>query len=128
MQLTTGVSHPASADVGSAGPSTRLFFGRARTPPSVGRKRQWLRLVGVIGAALLALSGCVPPGAVFSAPVPISVWRPHDQLRGINLSPKTPLSGADYAALDFVQPGSVVLFSPQLGDADPIRWIGPDPQ
>jgi hypothetical protein len=34
----------------------------------------------------------------------------------------------DYAALDVVQPGSVVLFSAQLGDGDPLRWIGDDPQ
>ena len=34
----------------------------------------------------------------------------------------------DYRALDLVQPGSVVLFSAQLGDGDPLRWIGSDPQ
>ena len=34
----------------------------------------------------------------------------------------------DYRALDVVQPGSVVLFSAQLGDGDPLRWIGSDPQ
>lgn len=87
-----------------------------------------LRLAGALAGALLALSGCVPRGGLIAAPITIAPWIPHDQLRGINLSPKTPLSGADYAALDFVQPGSVVLFSPQLGDADPIRWIGRDPQ
>jgi hypothetical protein len=64
-----------------------------------------------------------------AAPVlPIAPWTPHSPLRGMDLSPKTPLGLADYAALDLVQPGSVVLFSAQLGDADPLRWIGSDAQ
>src|SRR5258708_32076939 len=46
----------------------------------------------------------------------------------MDLSPKTPLQPTDYQALDVVQPGSVVLFSAQLGDGDPLQWIGPDPQ
>ena len=46
----------------------------------------------------------------------------------MDLSPKTPLGPMDYQALDVVQPGSVVLFSAQLGDGDPLRWIGSDPQ
>jgi hypothetical protein len=45
----------------------------------------------------------------------------------MDLSPKTPLAPGDYAALDLLQPGSVVLFSAQLGDTDPIREIGNDP-
>jgi hypothetical protein len=45
----------------------------------------------------------------------------------MDLSPKTPLAQSDYAALDLIQPGSVVLFSAQLGDPDPLRQIGPDP-
>jgi hypothetical protein len=45
----------------------------------------------------------------------------------MDLSPKTPLSPSDYAALDLIQPGSVVLFSAQLGDSDPLREIGVDP-
>ena len=77
---------------------------------------------------MLALSGCLPRNELVPTPMVITPWAPHDPRRGIDLSPKTPLSVTDYAALDFVQPGSVVLFSPQLGDADPIRWIGPDPQ
>jgi hypothetical protein len=52
-------------------------------------------------------------------------WLPHSTLRGIGLSPKT-LGDADFAALDALQPGSVVLFSAQLGDPDPVRWIGTD--
>jgi hypothetical protein len=60
--------------------------------------------------------------------LPIVPWTPHATLRGIDLSPKTPLGPMDYQALDVVQPGSVVLFSAQLGDADPLRWIGDDPQ
>jgi hypothetical protein len=44
----------------------------------------------------------------------------------MDLSPKTPLAPSDYAALDLLQPGSVVLFSAQLGDTDPIREIGND--
>jgi hypothetical protein len=45
----------------------------------------------------------------------------------MDLSPKTPLVQSDYAALDLIQPGSLVLFSAQLGDPDPLRQIGPDP-
>jgi hypothetical protein len=46
----------------------------------------------------------------------------------MDLSPKTPLGPNDYSALDLVKPGSVVLFSAQLGDIDPLRQIGADPQ
>jgi hypothetical protein len=80
------------------------------------------------GAILAVLAACVPrtpPGSVAGSLVP---WTPHDTRRGIDLSPKTPLSASDYQALDIVQPGSVVLFSAQLGDADPLRWIGADPK
>jgi hypothetical protein len=35
---------------------------------------------------------------------------------------------ADYSALDLLRPGAVVVFSAQLGDGDPLRWIGNDPQ
>lgn len=45
----------------------------------------------------------------------------------MDLPPKTPLVQSDYAALDLLQPGSVVLFSAQLGDSDPLRQIGNDP-
>jgi hypothetical protein len=58
---------------------------------------------------------------------PITSWPPHDTRRGMHLSPKTPLSPADYAALDLLEPGSVVLFSAQLGDTDPVAEIGVDP-
>lgn len=61
------------------------------------------------------------------APLPIEPWTPHAELRGIDLSPKTPLAPTDYAALDLLEPGSVVLFSAQLGDVDPVRQIGNDP-
>jgi hypothetical protein len=62
-------------------------------------------------------------------PIAIVPWTPHDRRRGIDLPPKTPLGPMDYHALDVVlQPGSVVLFSTQLGDGDPLRWIGNDPQ
>lgn len=46
----------------------------------------------------------------------------------MGLPPKTPLGLADYEALDLLKPGSVIVFSAQLGDPDPIRWIGTDPQ
>ena len=61
-------------------------------------------------------------------PASFEAWTPHARLRGMDLSPKTPLSPMDYRALDLVRPGSVVLFSAQLGDGDPLRWIGNDPQ
>jgi hypothetical protein len=76
---------------------------------------------------LLVAAACVPGGTRLVPPLPIVAWTPHASLRGIDLSPKTPLEPSDYAALDLVQPGSVVLFSPQLGDVDPLREIGPDP-
>jgi hypothetical protein len=63
-----------------------------------------------------------------TVPLAIEPWTAHDARRGIGLSPKTPLSPTDYQALDVVQPGSVVLFSAQLGDGDPLRWIGNDTQ
>jgi hypothetical protein len=80
-------------------------------------------LTAIVGAA------CVPgPSIVAPSAIPIPAWTPHDARRGMDLSPKTPLSVRDYQALDLVQPGSVVLFSAQLGDADPLHWIGNDPQ
>ncbi len=63
-----------------------------------------------------------------SGSLPIGAWRPSSPLRGIGISPKTPLGQADYEALDVVKPGSVVVFSTQLGDGDPLRWLGNDPQ
>lgn len=71
---------------------------------------------------------CTPRAALPPPAAPIAPWPAHAARRGIDLSPKTPLSAADYQALDVVQPGSVVLFSAQLGDADPLEWIGNDPQ
>jgi hypothetical protein len=44
----------------------------------------------------------------------------------MDLSPKTPLGSTDYDALDLVKPGTVVLFSAQLGDDDPLQQIGTD--
>ena len=80
-------------------------------------------LTAIVGAA------CVPgPSIVAPSAIPIPAWTPHDARRGIDLSPKTPLSVRDYQALDLVQPGSVVLFSAQLGDVDPLHWMGNDPQ
>ena len=71
---------------------------------------------------------CVPrfvqaPGA----PLTFASWTPHAPLRGMGLSPKTPLAATDYAALDVIRPGSVVLFSVQLGQRDPVQQIGTDP-
>jgi hypothetical protein len=47
--------------------------------------------------------------------------------RGIHLSPKI-LDHADYAALDLLQPESVVVLSAQLGDPDPLGQVAEDPQ
>jgi len=80
----------------------------------------------VLASALDA--ACGPRAQVISAPLAIAAWTPHDARRGIDLSPKTPLGQTDYDALDAVKPGSVVLFSAQLGDSDPLSWIGDDPQ
>jgi hypothetical protein len=87
---------------------------------------RWAAHVGAIAVVLaIVAGGCTarPPG-----PIAIQPWAAHDTRRGIGLSPKTPLDRADYEALDVVQPGSVVLFSAQLGDGDPLGWIGNDPQ
>ena len=79
------------------------------------------------------ISGCISfacaPRLVGTplAPLTFAPWTPHAQLRGIGLSPKTPLDRADYDALDLVRPGSVVLFSVQLGQSDPVQQIGADP-
>jgi hypothetical protein len=67
---------------------------------------------------------CTPRPAP-AQPVVFQPWQPSATLRGMDLSPKD-LSPRDYEALDVVKPGSVVLFSAQLGDPDPVRWIGPD--
>jgi len=74
------------------------------------------------------VAACAPRFAGPPAVLPIAPWTPHAPLRGLDLSPKTPLGPMDYLALDVVEPGSVVLFSAQLGDGDPLQWIGPDPQ
>ena len=91
----------------------------------------WRRVaLGLSAAVVVAnlVAACMPREAVSAVQIEIAPWIPHAPLRGINLSPKTPLAPADYQALDVVQPGSVVLFSAQLGDGDPLRWIGSDPQ
>jgi hypothetical protein len=89
------------------------------------------RLVAAAATIVLAsvlVSACAPRPATVTPPLAITPWTPHDERRGIDLSPKTPLGPMDYDALDVVRPGSVVLFSAQLGDADPVSQIGNDPQ
>jgi hypothetical protein len=76
----------------------------------------------------LVASACAPQIPIATAPLRVPTWTPHDARRGIDLSPKTPLGQTDYDALDFVKPGSVVLFSAQLGDGDPLRWLADDAQ
>ncbi len=76
---------------------------------------------------LVVAAACVPRPSPVETPLPIVTWTPHDARRGMDLSPKTPLAPSDYAALDLLQPGSVVLFSAQLGDFDPVHQIGTDP-
>ena len=76
----------------------------------------------------MMVGACLPRLAVAPSPLPIVPWAAHDARRGMDLSPKTPLQPTDYQALDVVQPGSVVLFSAQLGDGDPLQQIGVDPQ
>jgi hypothetical protein len=90
-------------------------------------RRAWRWRLGVAACTLLFAAACVPTPVSVAPPLPIVAWTPHDALRGMDLSPKTPLAQGDYAALDLIQPGSVVLFSAQLGDTDPLREIGPDP-
>jgi hypothetical protein len=84
--------------------------------------------VAALAVIAMAAGACVPRAPLSVAPLPIAAWTPHDARRGMDLSPKTPLEPMDYLALDLVQPGSVVLFSAQLGDGDPLRWIGNDVQ
>jgi hypothetical protein len=99
---------------------------------TVNVRRRTIAFVLVTVAAVLlgtaVAAACGPRVPVVTPLLPIVPWTPHATLRGIDLSPKTPLGPMDYQALDVVQPGSVVLFSAQLGDADPLRWIGDDPQ
>src|SRR3982074_3238396 len=80
------------------------------------------------GATFMIVAACLPRAPIARVPLPILPWAAHDTRRGMDLSPKTPLQPTDYLALDVVQPGSVVLFSAQLGDGDPLRQIGVDPQ
>ena len=84
-------------------------------------------MAAAVAATLLiaeSVGACVPRPVTISAPaILIAGWAPHDARRGIDLPPKTPLGQIDYDALDLVKPGSVVLFSAQLGDADEaIAW------
>jgi GNAT superfamily N-acetyltransferase len=72
------------------------------------------------------LQACAP-AAPAPPPSALVAWQPHSELRGITLPPKNPLEPRDYQALDIIRPGSVVVFSAQLGDGDPLRWIGSDP-
>lgn len=81
---------------------------------------------GAVCLVALVTNACLPRPTAPLAPLVFEPWIPHATRRGIDLSPKTPLSATDYAALDLVQPGSVVIFSAQLGDPDPVRWIGND--
>jgi hypothetical protein len=46
----------------------------------------------------------------------------------MGLPPKTPVAATDYQALNVVEPGSVVLFSAQLGDPDPTGQMADDPE
>jgi hypothetical protein len=90
-------------------------------------RRAWRSHLAVAVLTLVVAAACVPSPVSVAPPLPIEAWTPHDARRGMDLSPKTPLAQSDYAALDLMQPGSVVLFSAQLGDTDPLREIGSDP-
>ncbi len=95
----------------------------------VARHAFWLASGLTVAALAVAIAvACVPRSAALPAPLAFETWTPHAERRGIDLSPKTPLSPTDYAALEQLRPGSVVVFSAQLGDGDPVRWIGNDPQ
>jgi hypothetical protein len=85
------------------------------------------RLLGVgLWALAFVASGCVAP-VPQELPPTFSAWTPRSARRGIDLPPKNPLSAQDYQALDILKPGAVVVFSAQLGDPDPLHWIGEDP-
>ncbi|HEV7664573.1 MAG TPA: hypothetical protein VGQ62_13625 [Chloroflexota bacterium] len=84
------------------------------------------RLVALVG--LVVMAGCASPAAVTPQAVPFAAWPAGSPRRGIDLPPKNPLSQQDYLGLDILRPGAVVIFSAQLGDGDPLRWIGSDPQ
>jgi hypothetical protein len=92
----------------------------------------WIRLAAVIAATVLCANAVgaatVSPSSVVTEPITIAAWTPNGPRRGMDLPPKTPLASTDYDALNLVKPGSVVLFSAQLGDGDPLRWIGNDDQ
>jgi hypothetical protein len=78
--------------------------------------------------AAVAFFASTPSPAPPVARAPYAAWTPHDVLRGMGLPPKTPVLATDYQALDVVQPGSVVLFSAQLGDPDPTGQMANDPE
>src|SRR5688572_5670985 len=77
----------------------------------------WRRPFLVGAAAALLSFACTP--RTLTNPVTQSLqfapWQPTNARRGMGLSPKTPLSLADYGALDLLRPGAVVLYSTQLG-------------
>ncbi len=78
--------------------------------------------------AAVAFFACMPPTAPRVDRGAFGPWRAHDVLRGMGLPPKTPVAATDYQALNVVQPGSVVLFSAQLGDPDPTGQMSNDPE
>jgi hypothetical protein len=97
------------------------------------RSGSWLSwgaspLLSITLAVIVAVTtfACVPRVGIPPRPLPpLSTWTPHAERRGIDLSPKT-LGAAEYEALDVLRPGSVVLFSSHLGDADPLHWMSAD--
>src|SRR5262249_57831960 len=113
--------------------ATRSSARWPATQATPSRSGNWLvSRRSALRAVLLALiaMACTPRGVSNPVPpsLPITPWAPRAAGRGINLSPKTPLGVADYAALDLLMPGAVAVFSAQLGDGDPLPWIGNDPQ
>jgi hypothetical protein len=95
-------------------------------------RRDSLRLARLALAAAL-LAACSrpptpppPPTSPAATATPTAPARPPgDPKRGLHL-PITPLTAADFAALELVNPGAVVLLSAQIGDPDPTGEVVED--
>jgi hypothetical protein len=94
---------------------------------TIGRRAAARLAAGALGVLAVVGGGCAAQRPFEAKPHTLSVWAAGSPKRGIGLPPKTPLSAQDYEALGILRPGAVVVFSAQLGDPDPLRWIGPDP-
>ena len=124
---------PLTADMEVAGQRLAGHQHRARPSPGQPRRLATCRgLLVLVALGLLASCAPPPPEPPLVAPTATATQpsqaepATRDLKRGIHLPPE-PLSAFDYEALGLLQPGTVVLLSAQIGDADPLGQVVEDP-